>query len=109
MTYTGTQFPPKGFIFRQPEIKWQVPQETAMLGLRDASRALQMARAQNPEAGLNPNYIACERAIRDYTCDRLKSYPELLAKFCGDIPEELTIETKQKKTRGVKKCASCGR
>lgn len=109
MTFTSDKFPPRGFIFRQPEIKWQVPQETAMLGLRDAARALQMARAQNPESGLNPDYFACERAIRDYTCERLKSNPEMLAKFCGDIPEELSLETKQRKTRGARKCASCGR
>lgn len=108
MTYVGSQFPPKGFIFKQPEIKWQVPRETAMIGLRESARALQMARAQNPDAGLNPDYLACERAIRDYTCERLKDNLELLAKFCGDIPEELSLETKLKKTRGAKKCASCG-
>jgi hypothetical protein len=109
MTFVGDKFPPRGFIFRQPEIQWQVPQETAMLGLRDAARALQMARAQNVDSGLDPSYEACERAIRDYTCERMKSDPELLAKFCGEIPEELTVETKQRKTRGAKKCASCGR
>lgn len=108
MTYVGSQFPPKGFIFKQPEIKWQVPRETAMIGLRHAARALQMARAQNPESGLNPSYESCEKAIRDYTCERIKSSPELLAKFCGDIPEELSLETKLNKTRGAKKCASCG-
>lgn len=109
MTYTGTQFPPKGFIYREASLNWRVPQEIAMLGLRDAALALQQVRAQNPSAGLNPDYLACERAIRDYTCERLKSNPDLLAKFCGDIPEELTIETKRKRNRGVKACAGCGR
>lgn len=109
MTYIGTQFPPRGFIYQENSIRWKVPQDIAMQGLNAAATALQQARAQNPEAGLNPDFTACLKAIKDYTCERLKKYPELLGKFCGDIPEDLTVETKRKRTRGAKRCASCGR
>ena|SRR5688572_12372554 len=109
MTYIGSQFPPKGFIYFEKAINWRAPQQLALQGLRDVAMALQFARAQNPDSGLDPSYESCERSIRDYTCERLKNNPEILAKFCGDIPEELTMETKLKRTRGARKCASCGR
>lgn len=102
------EFPPKGYLYVEPSIKWRCPRELALQGLSAVAQALQRARAQNPEAGLNPDYTACVNAIREYTCDRLKDNPEILAKFCGDIPEELTVEKKRGR-RGPKACVSCGK
>lgn len=98
------EFPPHGYLYREPSLNWSMPRETAMLGLPDAARALQMVRAQNPSSGLDPGYEACVDAIKAYTCIRLN----FDSRWCGLPPaEEQRVQlVKAKKRRG---CASCRR
>jgi hypothetical protein len=63
-----------GFQFRQPEINWV--QKDRGLSFNQAARAIQQARANNPHAGLNPDFEACARDLELYTCERLHHHPK---------------------------------
>ena len=96
MTLTNlTKFPKGGYRFKQPELDWEVPRETALISLEDVVRAVQMIRAQNPSAGLDPSYEACLADVKSYTCKRLGYDPQ----FCGP-------QVQQPSTRRAG-CASC--
>lgn len=98
-----TKFPPGGYKYREPSINWVMPSEIALIGLDDAVRALQMARANNPSSGLDPSYSACLEAIKKYTCTRLNNDP----RWCDLPPEEL----QKRSSIGMigRPCAGCGR
>lgn len=99
-------FPPKGYIYREPSLNWEATPELALMGLDAVARAVQIVRIQNPGAGLNPSYEACVDDIKAYTCARLKNDPRFCASLDGGVVEQTTT-VRRKKTQ--KKCKSCGR
>lgn len=66
--------PPGGFKYREPSINWVVPDPMLPFGM--VVEQLQIARAQNPHANLDPSFAACAKAIEDYTVARLHGDPE---------------------------------
>lgn len=80
------------------------------MGLQAVAKALQQARANNPQAGLDPGYEACLKAVGDYTCARLG--PKQRAHFCGGEP--MTDQERAQQAAAIKEaarprgCASCG-
>lgn len=98
-TLTNLQdFPPGGYLYREPELDWSASPELALMGIDAVASALQMVRAQNPASGLNPSYAACLEAVKLYTCHRIDYDP----RYCGPrtiVPKEST---------GRRRCASCG-
>lgn len=102
MTLTELKaYPPGGYSYFEPEINWRCPKDIALIGLNDAARALQVARANNPWAGLDPSFVACRQAIMDYTCKRLNYDP----KFCGPQPvSALNADNSRAQRVG---CAGC--
>lgn len=94
-------FPPGGYLYREPELNWVAPEP--LQGLEHTARQLQMVRSQNLAAGLDPSYDACVDAIKDYTAHRLNYNP----KWCGTPPDPVDASGNPvKKTYG---CKSCGR
>lgn len=100
-----TQFPPHGYLYREPAIPWVCPSELALLGLDAVAKALQIVRAQNPAIGLDPSYDACLEAVALYTCTRLKFDP----KYCGEPNGTSPPLGDSARPRTKKKCAGCGR
>lgn len=98
-----TEFPPGGYSYFEPSINFRVPNDIAMLGLSDVARALQMARAQNPTSGLNPDYQACLQAVKAYTCARLNNDP----RYCNSLTP-ITVDNSKPRS-GPRPCAGCGR
>lgn len=104
MTLTETSiFPPGGFQYFEPEINWRCPRDTALIGLSNVARALQIARANNPWSGLNPSFESCLQAVKDYTCKRLNYDP----RFCGPQPASQQRIDHSRPTNG--RCAGCSR
>lgn len=111
MTLTNlSKFPPSGYLYSE-NINgklWKATPEMALLGLDTVARALQIARIQNPLAGLDPSYDACVESIKLFTCARLNYNPL----YCGeDAPPEVLLVASNgsvpvKRKRG---CASCGK
>lgn len=99
------EFPPHGYIYREPSLNWEMPREVAMIGLREAAQALQQVRLQNPASGLDPNYAACVEAIKTYTCVRLKYDP----RWCGLPPAEEQKLNALKYPQSKRGCAGCRR
>lgn len=99
-----TAFPPKGWVYFEPSLNWRNPEPLNGEGISYAAKLLQIVRAQNPAANLDPSYAACLEAIRRYTCHRLK-YD---SRWCGLPPAEAQKQSAAYPStrRG---CASCGR
>lgn len=97
-------FPPAGWTYREPSLNWTNPDPLNGEGLENAIRLLQMVRAQNPAANLDPSYTACRDAIIAYTCTRLRHDP----RWCGPTPAEAQRIAAAYPVSG-RRCASCGR
>lgn len=103
------EMPPRGYIYHEVSIDWRTPPDLALQGLETVARALQIARAQNPKAGLDPSYEACLEAVKRYTCKRFVGQPKMLAKFCADIVNgEMVAMVSSGATPRRPGCASCG-
>lgn len=98
------EFPPHGYVYREPSLNWEMPSEVAMIGLVEATNALQQVRLQNPASGLDPSFRACREAIMRYTCARLKYDP----RWCGLPPSEEQKRSESVARKG-RKCAGCSR
>lgn len=99
-----TSFPPKGWVYFEPELNWRNPDPLNGEGIHHAAKLLQMVRAQNPQANLDPSYAACLEAIKNFTCARL-GYDE---RWCGLPPAEAQKLSSAHPVSG-RRCASCGR
>jgi hypothetical protein len=94
------KFPPRGFSYFEPSINWRPPKLGLSLGA--VAKQLQVARAQNPFAGLDPSFEACWEAVESYTCARLHND----LRWCAATPEQAA---QIKEARKVTGCAGCGK
>lgn len=105
-----TDFPPQGYLYFEPALNWRASRELASQGLDIVARALQQARVNNPQAGLDPSYEACVEAVGAYTCARLS--PRLRAIYCGGEPateqEKAQVEAARKSAGKPRGCGGCG-
>lgn len=94
----NTPFPPGGFYYREPSIGWVTG--NPMLPLVMVARELQQARMNNLASGLDTTLQACQQAIEEFTCKRIKGDP----KYCSgsEVPK-----SEVKKTKVTGKCAGC--
>lgn len=99
-----TNFPPGGWRYREVALNWTNPDPLNGEGFEHAVALIQMVRAQNPAANLDPSFNACAEALIRYTCARLHYDP----RFCGLPPLEQQILNAKNPQYG-RKCASCGR
>lgn len=84
MTLTNmTDFPPFGYLYKNPNIPWEAPNDLALQGLMPVARALQTVIQNNPRCGLNPSLSACVDLVKEYQCARFQNQPLALARFCG--------------------------
>lgn len=109
MTLTNlTEFPPYGYLYKNPTIPWEAPADLAMQGLRAVAAALQTAILNNPTCGLDPSMAACVESVKQYQCARFQNRPAALARFCGGPMPQQQAFTRQSGHPITPGCASCG-
>jgi hypothetical protein len=96
-----SKYPPGGFSYFEPSINWRAPATGLPIGM--VAEQVQMARAQNPFAGLNPSYEACYAAVERYTCARLKNNP----RWCVVDAQQAAQLRAVRKAAAV--CGGCGK
>ena len=79
------KMPPGGYPYFEPSINWRAPDKFQTWDV--IAHQLQVARAQNPAAGLDPSYAACVEAVKLFTCARLHFDP----KYCGEANGTTTL------------------
>ncbi len=115
MTLTNlSEMPPGGYAFRDVAVSLYIPPGSALAlqGLRFVVEAVQMARANNPGAGLDPSYEACLADVKRYQCARFAHDAKLLAYFCGmeaGEVETVVVDASLPVPKRKRGCASCGR
>jgi len=108
-----TEFPPWGYLYREPALNWSVPPDLAMQGLQAVADAVRMVRMQNPASGLDPSYSACVEAVKRYTCARLAQNPDALRRYCSSVETQALAPSQRDMSQPTRRsrvgCASCGR
>lgn len=94
------QFPPGGFLYREPLLHWSPPDPKQPFNLIAAQ--IQAVRLANPWAGLNPDYAACQAALDAYNTERLGNDP----KWCW--PTASAVALAAERARQPVPCAACG-